>query len=118
MGLAAASVAGFVLRWTWMYRDSKLLRHGLTRVLPHVVDSVLLLAGAGLLGLTATNPFTQPWLVAKFTALLAYIVLGSIALKRGRTRRIRLVALVAALGAFGYLVGVALSRSPMSWLAY
>ena len=38
------SAAGFLLRGLWMITGSALLQHRLTRVLPHVVDSLLLLS--------------------------------------------------------------------------
>ena len=50
------------------------------------------------------------WLTAKVLALIAYIVLGAIGLKYGRTRKIRIAAWVAALLTFGYIVAVALTR--------
>ncbi len=61
-------------------------------------------------------PFVHGWLTAKVLALLAYIVLGAIGLRYGRTRRIRVVAWVAALLTFGYIVAVALTRQPLPYL--
>ena len=46
------------------------------------------------------------------------ILLGTIALKRGRTKEIRVMALVASLAAFAYVIGVALAKSPLSWLRF
>ncbi|HEX7249101.1 MAG TPA: SirB2 family protein, partial [Burkholderiales bacterium] len=57
-------------------------------------------------------PFVQPWLTAKVLALVAYIVLGSFALRRGRTRGARTGAFVAALCVALYIVSVAITRSP------
>ena len=53
------------------------------------------------------------WLSAKFFALLSYIILGSIALKRGRTRRVRIWAGPAAFICYLYIISTALSRSPL-----
>jgi uncharacterized membrane protein SirB2 len=55
-------------------------------------------------------PFVQGWLTAKVIALVLYIVAGGIALKRGKTMRIRTVAFVVALLLFAYIVKVALTR--------
>ena len=63
------------------------------------------------------NTFAQPWLLAKILGLVAYIVLGTIALKRGPTMPVRVVAFVGALLAFAYIVGAALLKSPASWLS-
>ena len=55
-------------------------------------------------------PFVQAWLTAKVLALVVYIVLGTVALKRGKTRGVRAFALLAALATFAYIVAVALTR--------
>ena len=113
---AALTILGFVLRGYWMFRESNSLHHPLTRVLPHVVDTVFLVSGIGLVIVLQFPIMSQPWLLAKLVALVAYIVFGAIALRRGRNRRTRMFAFVAALLTFAYIVGVAINRSPMSWL--
>jgi uncharacterized membrane protein SirB2 len=105
------TAGGFLLRGVWMLRTSPWLHHPLTRVLPHVNDTLLLAAGVGLMLLLHQYPFVDGWLTAKLLALLAYIVLGTFALRRGRTRTIRLAAFAGALLTLGYLVSVALTRS-------
>lgn len=99
-----------------MLTSSALLEARPTRVVPHIVDTVFLLSGIAMLVMLSLNPLTQGWLLAKFGGLIAYIVLGVIALRRGHTRQIRIFAFIAALLAFAYIVGAALSRSPQSWL--
>ncbi len=112
----ALSGAGFVLRGVWMLRDSPLLRARLTRILPHIVDTVLL-GSAILLSLRLYQyPFTHGWLTAKVLALLLYIVLGTMALKRGRTRQTRIVSFVLALLTFIYILAVAVTRNPFPGL--
>lgn len=59
------------------------------------------------------DPLAAPWLAAKIAALVLYIVLGTIALRRGRTCKARVTAFVAALAVFGYIVAVALTRTPL-----
>jgi len=48
---------------------------------------------------------------------VAYIVAGTIALKRGRTARVRTTAFAMALLACAYIVSVALTKHPRGWLA-
>jgi uncharacterized membrane protein SirB2 len=60
-------------------------------------------------------PFVFPWLTAKVLALVVYILLGSVALKRGKSLAIRATAYVAALLVFGYIVAVALTKNPLPW---
>lgn len=113
VGCVIVTACGFALRGVWMVQQSPLLHHPLTRVLPHVNDTLLLGAGIALALLLHQYPFADGWLTAKLVALLAYIGLGTIALKRGRTRRIRLLAFGGALLVLGYLIAVALTRSPL-----
>ena len=57
-------------------------------------------------------PLAADWLTAKVLALLLYIVLGSVALKRGRTAKTRKFAFAGALMSFAYIVLVAVTRHP------
>lgn len=111
------SATGFLLRGAWMLVGSDLLRHRLTRILPHVVDSLLLGSALGLAVMIEQYPFVASWVTAKVVGLLGYIVLGTIALKRGRTVRVRLTAFVAAIAVFGWIVSVALTKNPAGYFA-
>lgn len=115
---AVATIAGFLLRGFWMMRESDLLQRRAVRVAPHVVDTVFLLSGVAMLWLLHLNPLTQSWLLAKFAGLIAYVLLGIMAIRRGPTRQVRIVAFVAAVSVFAYIVGVALAKSPLSWIRY
>lgn len=115
MSAAALSVGLFSLRGFWMLVESPLREARWTRVVPHVIDTVFLATGIWLAIRIGQYPFVQPWLTAKVLGLVGYIILGSIALKRGPTRAIRAAAFLAALAVFAYLVGVARARHPWSW---
>lgn len=106
------SGSGFFLRGLLMLRDSPLLRARWVRVLPHVIDSVLLGSAVALAVVSAQYPFVQPWLTAKLCGLLAYIGCGTLALKRGRTPARRAAWFALALLVFGWIVSVALTRDP------
>lgn len=114
---AVLSGSFFLLRGVWMLLESDALQRRWVKVVPHVVDTVLLTTALTMVFWSAQHPFVQPWLTAKVLALLAYIVLGTIALKRGQTKATRTAALVAALAVFAYIVLVALSRQVMPFLA-
>lgn len=116
VGSAMLSISGFVLRGAWMLQDSPLLKARATRILPHVVDTVLLLSAIALALRSAQYPLVHAWLSAKVLALLAYIVLGSIALKYGHSRRVRALSYGLALAVFLYIVGVAVTRNPVPGL--
>lgn len=112
---ATLSLALFVLRGAWMLADSPLREARWAKIVPHVVDTVFLGAGIALAIRIHQYPFVHGWLTAKVFGLIAYIVLGSVALKRGPTKPIRAAAFVAALAVFAYIVGVARTRHPLSW---
>lgn len=104
---------GFCLRGIWMMRQSPLAGHRLARILPHVIDTLLLGSALTLAWMSGQYPFVSGWLTAKLCGLVAYILLGMMALRRGRTLAIRTGYFVLALGAYAYIVGVALSRNPL-----
>ena len=117
MGCAAISICGFFARGVLSLRGSPLLGARWLRVAPHVVDTVLLASALWLAWQSAQLPFAQGWLTAKVLALIAYIVLGSLALRPGRSRAARATAFVLALGTFAYIVAVAFTRDPLGPLA-
>ncbi|HYP66715.1 MAG TPA: SirB2 family protein [Thiobacillaceae bacterium] len=105
----------FVTRGLWMFADSPRLQAKWARILPHVNDTVLLASGIGLAVLLGQYPFVDGWLTAKLLALIAYIALGTFALKRGKTRPVRITAFLLALAVFAYLVAVAISHQVLPW---
>jgi len=117
LGTAALTICGFLLRGYWMVREPEWLEHRLVRILPHVNDTLFLLSGIGLVVTLQLPVLTQPWLLAKILGLVLYVVLGTIALKRGRTRRQRVTALILAVLTFAYIAGAAWTKSAWSWMA-
>ena len=115
---AVATISGFLLRVYWMLVGSHLLLHKVTKIAPHIIDTLFLLAGIAMLFALSMNPFTEGWLLAKFGGLIVYVLLGTIAIKRGPTLQIRIIAAVGAISVFAYIGGVALTRSTASWLAF
>ena len=108
---AVLSGSFFLLRGLWMLLDSPMLQRRWVKVVPHVVDTLLLTSALVLVFWSGQYPFVQAWLTAKVLALVVYIVLGTIALKRGKTKGVRSFALLAALATFAYIVAVALTRN-------
>ncbi|GGP23578.1 SirB2 family protein [Silvimonas iriomotensis] len=108
----------FLYRGGLMLAGSASLRQTWLKVLPHLVDTVLLTAGVSMAVLSHQYPGQQTWLTAKLIGLVVYIGLGTIALKRGRSRKTRAIALVAALLVFAWIIGVAITRNPLSFLLF
>ena len=113
---ATLSILFFAVRAFWAVAGSARLSSPFVRIVPHIVDTLLLVCGIALAVMMGAGAM-QPWLLAKIVALLLYIGLGTYAIKRGRTPRARALAALAAILVFVYIVGVALTKQPMSWLA-
>ena len=107
-GLVALSLSLFAVRGYWMWTESPRLKQRWVRILPHGIDSGLLLAA---LGMVQSIGWAHPWLWAKLAGLVGYVVFGSLALRRAPTLRMRRACLVLALLSAGYIVAVALSKS-------
>ena len=118
VGSATVSVGLFAIRGAWMMYAPGDLSRRWVKIVPHIVDTVLLASAVALAVMIANFPGTHAWLTAKVAGLVLYIVLGSIALKRGRTRAVRIGAFFAALGVFAYIVAVAFTKSPAGPLTW
>jgi len=107
---AVLTLAGFSLRGYWMLLDSRALQHRLTRILPHIVDTLLLASAITLAVMSRQYPFVTDWVTLQVVLLLLYIVLWSLALKRGKTRNLRRNYFVAALVTIALLFWAALTE--------
>lgn len=116
--LAVASGVGFFTHGVLMLLDSPWRETVWFRVVPHVVDTLLLTSAVVLAGYSGQLPWALDWLGMKIGVLLAYIVCGAIALKRGPTLRIRAVFFVLALALYAQIVTIALTRRPAGYLAF
>ena len=114
---AIATLLFFILRGLWMINGSSLLQARFTRIAPHIVDSVLLLAALTLTLQINQYPGVNDWLTVKLVAMVVYILLGTIALKRGKTRKQRILAFFLALATFAFIVSVARMHHPLGLFA-
>ena len=110
---AALSGLLFLVRGIWMLSGSQRLQQRWVKVVPHIVDTLLLASAIVLAVWSSQYPGQSPWLTAKLVALVVYIVLGAIALKRGRTKGVRTAAFFGALACFAYIVSVAVTKNPL-----
>ena len=111
----ALSYTLFLLRGVWMLRDSTLLNQRWVRIVPHAVDALLLVSAISLAWKLGVSPLAAPWLATKIVTPLLYIGVGTIALKYGSTKCIRLAAWLSGQMVFLYIVCVALTRNPEPW---
>lgn len=96
-----------------MLRAPRMLQQHWVKIVPHVVDTLLLASALTMVFWSGQYPFEQPWLTAKVLALIVYIALGTIALKRGKTNSVRGWAFLAALATFTYIVFVAVTKQAL-----
>jgi uncharacterized membrane protein SirB2 len=87
------------------------------RYLSYTLDTVLLTAALMLATILHQFPFVQGWLTAKVLLLVCYVVLGSLALKRGRTRKARTACWIAAVLVYLFIVSIARAHSPLGIIA-
>ena len=112
----ALSGSLFALRGFGVLASARWPQAAPVRYLSYSIDTVLLTAALMLLTMLPRAMFANGWLSLKLLLVVAYIVLGSLALKRGRSPRMRATCLAAALLVFVAIVGIALAHHPLGWL--
>src|SRR5580765_7422178 len=111
------SGALFCLRGSMRIANVAAANHRLLRLTSYVIDTTLLAAAVLLTIIVQRNPFLDAWLTTKVLLLVLYIVLGSLALKRARSRRASVLAFGGALLTYGWIIGVAVTHAPAGWLS-
>ncbi|MFZ5635911.1 MAG: SirB2 family protein [Pseudomonadota bacterium] len=86
------------------------------RVLSYAIDTALLTAALMLFAILPGGVFVNGWLAVKIALLLVYIVLGSFALKRARTRRAKAGCFLAALAVYAFMYTIARAHDPLGFL--
>lgn len=115
-GAVALSLTGFFVRGAASLAGAAWVRQRAARTLPHLVDTVLLLSALTLAGMLRLTPANAPWLMAKVAGLVLYVALGVVALRPGRSRRVRVAAWLGALATAGWIVSVAITKDPLGLL--
>ena len=102
----------FMLRGIWMMQNSSILQRRWVKILPHVIDTVLLASAVTLVTMIQQYPGMSTWLSTKIGGLLLYIILGMMALRFGKSRKIKIISWITAQIVFFYIVLVALTKNP------
>ena len=111
-----ASGALFLLRGIAVQAGARWAMAAPLRYLSYTIDTVLLTAALMLVTILHQYPFVQAWLTVKVCLLVVYVMLGTFALKRGRTPRTRLICFVAALAVYAFIISVAIEHNPLGML--
>jgi uncharacterized membrane protein SirB2 len=109
----ALSVLLFLSRFLWTMRGSQMLQKKWVKILPHIVDTFLVLSAAALCVLISQYPFVTPWVTEKLLGLVMYLFMVTLALKIAKTGFMRAVGLVGALSWLAFTALVAISKQPI-----
>lgn len=82
------------------------------RYLSYSIDTVLLTAALMLATMLPSAVFANGWLTVKLSLLVVYVMLGSFALKRGRSHQIRCGCFIAAILVYAFMITVARTHQP------
>ncbi len=118
IGLVLASGSLFALRGALALAGKSVAGHPLLRYSSYAIDTALLGAAFVLMSIVHMYPLSHDWLTLKIALLLVYIVLGSFALKRARTARMRAACYLAALLVYLTMFGIARAHHPLGWLRW
>ena len=112
-----ASGTLFALRGAGVLRGMRWPLAAPLRYLSYSIDTTLLTAALMLVAMLPAAVFANHWLTVKLGLLVLYVVLGSFALKRGRSAGVRAICFAAAVAVYIFMFGVARTHQPFGWLA-
>ncbi len=107
------SILFFVFRFMWSQFDANALSKKWVKILPHVIDTVLLASAIWLCVILSQYPLVNAWLTFKVIGVVLYIVLGLFALKKAKTSLGRWSFFVAALVVLMATAMVAVTKQPL-----
>ncbi|MDX8398585.1 MAG: SirB2 family protein [Mariprofundaceae bacterium] len=118
VGLVCLSVSLFIWRGCYMWQQRVLQSNMMQRLVPDVIDTLLLISGVSLAYSLSFSPWQDAWLLVKLIALVIYIMLGHLALKEGLTLKSKKLLFITSLLVVTYIVLVALDKQlwPISLL--
>lgn len=102
------SVGSFISRVVLAEFKPELLRAKILKIMPHVIDTILLLTGVSLVFQGNWMAGEFGWILTKLVMLVAYIGFGVVAMRSVNMRRWG--AFVIALACFGYILSVAITK--------
>ncbi len=109
------SISSFVGRILLAKIRPQMLQQKWLKIGPHIVNTLLLITGITLVFQGQWLSGEYGWIVAKIIALLGYIGLGTVAIKRSGT--LRWLAFVGAVACFVYIAMVAVSKHALFFIA-
>jgi uncharacterized membrane protein SirB2 len=117
MLIAALTVLIFIVRGSFMFRESAALNHKFLRIAPHILYTLLLASGIALAVTLSFKLSEHIWLQAKFACLIAFIALAVFTFKL-KSKGARVACFIAALVVFANIFVIAFSKSPWGMLPF
>jgi uncharacterized membrane protein SirB2 len=117
IGAVISSGALFLLRGAGVLGGMRWPLAAPLRYLSYTIDTALLTAALMLVAMLPAAVFASHWLTVKLGLLVIYVVLGSFALKRGRSAHVQAACFVAAVAVYAFMFGIARTHQPLGWLA-
>lgn len=111
--LIAVSVLFFITRYIWVMTDSAMMQKKWVKIVPHIVDTFLLISAMVLCVLLSQYPFATGWLTEKFIGLLLYIFFGLLALKIAKDKKIKTIGFVLAIGTIVFMGKLAVTKQAL-----
>ena len=113
MTAVGLSILLFVFRFIWSQFDASVLSKMWVKILPNIVDTVLLASAIWLCVILSQYPFVNAWLTFKVVGVVLYIVFGLFALKKAKTTMVKWSFFVAALAVLMATAMVAVTKQPL-----
>ena len=117
IGAVLASGTLFALRGAGVLSGMRWPLAAPLRYFSYAIDTVLLTVALMLTAVLPPAAFANHWLTVKLVLLVVYVVLGSFALKRGRSARTRGICFGTAVAVYAFMFGIARTHQPLGWLA-
>ena len=90
--LVIISIGSFVLRYLGKRWGAGFASWRSAKIIPHIVDTLLLASGISLAWLYRLSPLDAPWLLSKLLLIVVYILLGVAAMRTTPSARSDLLA--------------------------
>ena len=109
----AASFALFFIRGIWLMQSYPPAQERWVKILPHVVDGLLVASALGMLAMVPATADYKAWMTIKLVLIGVYVFLVVFVIRLARARWQRFAAWLLALLVFLFVTSIAVLRNPM-----
>ena len=109
----ATSFSLFFIRGIWLLRAYPEAQESWVKILPHIVDTVLLLSGIGLYMMLPAQVHAGNWLTVKLSLIGVYIGLGLLLMRVLKARLPKLLVWLGNILLFLFIASIAVLHHPL-----